>query len=175
MKASLSLSLALLTLAACGGSEGADYTDEIETALQEAATSTPVANAAMKSGAYIEYSVKGDIEVSDREEEVVLCSTSSDGFKAHTIGEWNFSLDAAGEGPGKHNVRFMVASAPEFESVRTRGRDHRFYGDGTMELEDAGRDNFGLAAVKVSFSAQGLVSDPGYEIDVEGSFFCAVM
>ncbi len=175
MKASLSLSLALLTLAACGGSESADYTDEVQAALQQAATSTPVASAAMKSGAYIEYSVKGDIEVSDREEEVVLCSTSSHGFKAHTIGQWNFSLDAEGEGPGKHKVRFMVASAPEFESVRSSGRDHRFYGDGTMELEDAGRDSFGLAAVKVSFSATGLESDPGHRIDVEGSFFCAVL
>jgi len=175
MKAVLSSSLALLTFAACGGSESGDYTEETQAALQAAATSAAAPSAAMKSGAYIEYTVTGDVELSDREEEVVLCSTSEDGFLAHTIGKWNFSLDAEGSGPGSHGVRFMVAAPPEIEAVNVRGTDDRFYGDGTMTIEDAGKDNVGFPAVKVSFSATGLASRPGHQINVKGSFFCGVM
>jgi len=175
MKAYLPSSLALLVLVGCGGGESADYTEQAEAALEAAATSTAAASATMKSGAYIEYTVTGDVELSDREEEVVLCSTSEDGFLAHTIGKWNFSLDAEGSGPGSHGVRFMVAAPPEIESVRASGRDSRFYGDGTMTIEDAGKDNVGFSAVKVSFSATGLASRPGHKINVKGSFFCGVM
>jgi hypothetical protein len=175
MKAYLSSSLALLAFVGCGGSESADYTEEAQAALQAAATSSAAPSAAMKSGAYIEYTVTGDVELSDREEEVVLCSTSEDGFKAHTIGKWNISLDTEGSGPGSHGVRFMVAAPPEIEAVNVRGTDDRFYGDGTMTIEDAGKDNFGFSAVKVSFSATGLASRPGHHINVKGSFFCGVM
>ncbi len=175
MRASLSSSLALLTLVGCSGGETADYAEEAQASPQAAATSAAAPSAAMKSGAYIEYTVTGDVELSAREQEVVLCSTSSDGFKAHTIGKWNFSLDTEGSGPGSHGVRFMVAAPSEIEAVNVRGTDDRFYGDGTMTIEDAGRDNVGFPAVNVRFSATGLTSRPGYKIDVEGSFFCGVM
>jgi hypothetical protein len=174
MKALLPSALALLVLVGCAGSDDEARTEETQSNIEAAATSA-AAPGAMKSGAYIEYTVTGDVEVSNREEEVVLCSETSDGFKAHTIGDWNFSLDADGSGPGSHGVRFMVAAPPEIQSVRAAGRDHRFYGDGTLTLEDAGKDNVGFDAVRVTFTGTGLESDPGYRISVEGSFFCGVM
>ena len=91
MKAFQTSSLVLLAFVGCGGGESTDYTDGAQAALQAAATSAADTSAALKSGAYIEYAVTGDVELTDREEEVVLCSTTSDGFMAHTIGSWNFS------------------------------------------------------------------------------------
>ncbi len=167
------MSLALLALVGCGEREGGSKMDSSERSAS--AVAATAANVAMKSGAYIEYTVTGDVQLSDREEEVVLCSNTSDGFQAHTIGNWNITLDADGSGPGSHGVRFTVAAPREIAAVRVSGTDDRFYGAGILRIEDAGKDNVGFPAVRVRFTANGLESGPGHQINVEGSLFCGVL
>jgi hypothetical protein len=128
------------------------------------------------SSVWIEYSVTGDAEVETREEDVVMCSELEDGFKAHTLGTWNFTLQADGNGPGEHAVSFMVAPDHAIESLRAEtGRDDpRFYGDGTMTIESAGKDDFGLDLVTADFSAVDLESATGHTISVTGKLGCQV-
>ncbi|MEJ2239093.1 MAG: hypothetical protein P8X82_12405 [Gemmatimonadales bacterium] len=129
------------------------------------------------SPVWIEYSVTGDAEVEAREEDVVMCSELEDGFKAHTLGTWNFTLEADGNGPGEHAVSFMVAPDHAIESLRseTARDDPRFYGDGTMTIESAGKDDFGLDLVTAEFSAVDLESATGHTISVTGKLGCQVL
>jgi len=134
-------------------------------------------SASTVSPVWIEYSVTGDAELEAREEDVVMCSELEDGFKAHTLGNWNFTLEADGNGPGEHAVKFMVAPDRAIESLRAQtGRDDpRFYGDGTMTIESAGKDDFGLELVTAEFSAVDLESATGHTISVTGKFGCQVL
>lgn len=168
-----SAGLVLLALLGCGGREGDGETDSRQRSA--GAVEATSANVVVKSGAFIEYTVTGDVELSDREEEVVLCSNTSDGFQAHTIGAWNFTLDADGSGPGSHGVRLRVAAPQEIAAVHASGTDNRFYGDGMLTIEDAGKDNVGFPAVRVHFTADGLESRPGHRISVAGSLFCGLL
>lgn len=71
-----------------------------------------------------------------------------------------------------------AAGAPlPLSELRPAGAaDPCFYGDGTVILEDAGTDAFGLDAVQVEFSAPELEQDRSERtLSVEGDLFCGVM
>ena len=134
-------------------------------------------NAPAVSPVWIEYTVSGDAELQAREEDVVMCGETDDGLQIHTIGDWNFTLEADGSGVGEHAVRFMVAvpdsiTALHDDNFRT---DDRFYGDGTMTVKSAGKDDFGFDLITAEFSGVDLQSDAEHTISVKGKLGCQVL
>jgi len=131
---------------------------------------------AVKSGSYIEYTIKGDIQATQRDDETILCSNPTKIFQSHSAGKWIITITADNPGVGAHTVKLMVTPPDDLERLKSaRAGDHRFYGEGTLDLEYAGQDNFGLLAVKGAFSAKGLKSKDGLTIDMEGKLFCGTM
>ncbi len=173
MRDAMTAALLIGALACGGGEEGPRAGQGAGTETDPAATLPE----AQKSGAYIEYTVSGDYSVTDREEEVVMCSEVEGGLKAHTLGAWNVTLEATGRDPGTHAARITVAAPQQVTELHDDDfrTDDRFYGDGSVTIEEGGRDAFGLPAVKVTYSGTNLESDTGHVIGIEGSLFCGVM
>ncbi len=126
---------------------------------------------------FIEYSVTGSASASGRDVDVVICSSSEDGFNIHSVGEWVFTLDAPSAEIGEHEARVMVAApaavtALHDDNFRT---DDRLSGDGTIVVESAGTGEMNLPLLKVRYTAKGLSSDTGATIDVEGTLVCPLM
>lgn len=134
-------------------------------------------NSGPKSGAWVEYRITGDAEASHREEEVVMCSESDQGFRAHSMGSWSLSFETEIEGRGEMPARFTLGAPLPLRELRPTGSaDPRFYGDGTVTVEDAGTDEFGLKAVRVKFSAPEVEQGrSGPALSVDGELFCGVM
>ena len=129
------------------------------------------------SPVWIEYSVTGDAELQAREEDVVMCGVTDDGLKIHTLGAWNITLEANGNGAGEHAVRFMVAvpdsiTALHDDNFRT---DDRFYGDGTMTVTSAGKDDYGFDLITAEFSGVDLQSATEHTISLKGKLGCQVL
>ncbi len=133
--------------------------------------------AAAVSPVWIEYTVSGDAELQAREEDVVMCSETEDGFKAHTLGDWIITLEADGNGPGVHAVRFTVAVPDSITTLHDDNfrTDDRFYGDGTMTVESAGKDDFGFDLITAGFSGIDLQSEAEHTISVKGKLGCQVL
>ena len=127
---------------------------------------------------WVEYSISGPVTVSGREDDVVMCSSSSEGFVARTLGDWVIGVEADGTGPGSFPATFYVA-APEQYDDRLRDdnfrTDDRFRGDGTITITVKGKDPLGLDLVEVEFNATGLESGGGIVIHVQGKLSCSVM
>lgn len=138
--------------------------------------STSVRNGST-SAAWIEYTVTGDAEVQGREEDVVMCSESDDGFRAAALGDWVFHIESEQNGTGEHAVTFMISAPDDLPSLHDDNfrTDDRFRGDGTMVIESAGKDQFGFALIKAEFSGVDLQSDAEHTISVKGILCCAVM
>ncbi len=135
-----------------------------------------VINGRAEAQSWIEYAVTGSATVSDREEEVVMCSKTEDGLQAHTLGEWNFTFEAESTDPGTYAARLQVAAPDDVaplhdDNFRT---DDRLSGDGTVTIEPAGMA-MGMPLITVRFEAKKLTSDTGASIDVEGTFHCMAM
>jgi len=130
------------------------------------------------SPAWVEYDISGAVTLSGREDDVVMCSSSSDGFQARTLGDWVIDVEADGTGPGTLPAKFYVA-APEQYDDKLRDddfrTDDRFRGDGTIAITDKGMGLLGLDVVEVEFQASGLESDGGIVIHVQGKLSCTVM
>ena len=130
------------------------------------------------SPAWVEYDISGAVTLSGREDDVVMCSSSSDGFQARTLGDWVIDVEADGTGPGTLPAKFYVA-APEQYDDKLRDddfrTDDRFRGDGTIAITDKGMGLHGLDVVEVEFQASGLESDGGIVIHVQGKLSCTVM
>ncbi len=130
------------------------------------------------SPAWVEYDISGAVTLSGREDDVVMCSSSSDGFQARTLGDWVIDVEADGTGPGTLPAKFYVA-APEQYDDKLRDddfrTDDRFRGDGTVAITDKGMGPLGLDVVEVEFQASGLESDGGIVIHVQGKLSCTVM
>lgn len=130
------------------------------------------------SPAWVEYDISGAVTLSGREDDVVMCSSSSDGFQARTLGDWVIDVEADGTGPGTLPAKFYVA-APEQYDDKLRDddfrTDDRFRGDGTIAITDKGMGPLGLDVVEVEFQASGLESDGGIVIHVQGKLSCTVM
>jgi len=160
---------ALAVVAICMASvQHADGTIETHPSDKGATAVSPV---------WIEYTVTGDTEVQAREEDVVMCSETEDGFKAHTLGDWVFTLEADGNGPGEHAVSFTVAASDTIKALRddTYRTDHRFYGDGTMTIVSAGKDDYGFDLITAEFSGIDLQSEGEHTISVAGKLGCQVL
>lgn len=128
--------------------------------------------------AWVEYSISGPVTVSGREDDVMMCSSSSDGFVARAMGDWVIGVEADGTGPGSFAAEFYVAAPEQYDdklrddNFRT---DDRFRGDGTITITVKGKDPLGLDLVEVEFNATGLESDGGIVIHVQGKLSCSVM
>lgn len=127
-------------------------------------------------GYYINYKVSGNAQAQQRDDKLILCKNPSKEFQIHSIGKWVITIDAVGKGAGSHKAKFMIAPPDELKNLRSRNvADHRFYGEGTVVLENAGTDKYNLPAVKGKFSGRGLKSRDGFTINIQGSFYCGTM
>lgn len=127
---------------------------------------------------WAEYSISGPVTLNGREDNVVMCSNTSEGFKARTLGDWVIGVEAEGSGSGAFPAEFYVAAPAQYDDQlrdddpRT---DDRFGGGGTVAIAVKGKDQTGFDVVEVEFNASGLESDGGIVIHVQGKLFCAVM
>ncbi len=127
---------------------------------------------------WVEYGISGPVTLNGREDNVVMCSNTSDGFQARTLGDWVIDVEAEGSGSGAFPAKFYVAAPEQYddklkdENFRT---DDRFYGDGSVAITDKGKDPLGFDLVEVEFNASGLETGGGIVIHVQGKLFCAVM
>ena len=153
------------------------HTVSLNAAQQSGSPRPSGEQAASVSPVWIEYAVTGDAELEAREEDVVMCSETEDGFKAHTLGDWVFTLEADGNGPGQHAVSFTVAASDTITALRDDNyrTDHRFYGEGTMTIEAAGKDDFGFALITAEFTGVDLQSEKEHTISVKGKLGCQVL
>jgi len=126
----------------------------------------------------VRYSISGPVTLNGREDDVVLCSNTSDGFMARTLGDWVINVEAEGSGSGTFPAEFYVAAPEEYnaelgdDNFRT---DDRFRGRGTVAIAVKGKDQLGLDLVEVEFNASGLESGGGIVIDVQGKLACSAM
>ncbi len=130
------------------------------------------------SPAWVEYDISGPVTLSGRDDDVVLCSSSSEGFKARTLGDWVMDVEADGTGPGAFPAKFWVAAPEQYDDKLSDDdfrTDDRFRGDGNITIAAKGKDPFGQDVVEVEFQASGLESGGGIVIHVQGKLFCAVM
>jgi hypothetical protein len=126
---------------------------------------------------WIEYHVTGAVTEDGRDEDVLICSEGDEQFQLAARGDWYFDIEANGKGPGQHPAEFTVVAPKRHTAVHAdRGRtDDRFRGDGTITIEAAGKDQFGMPLANIDFSAAKLESGPGHIISVEGKLVCGVM
>ena len=138
---------------------------------------SPPGGGASVSAPWVEYSISGPVTLNGREDNVVMCSSSSEGFQARTLGDWVIGVEAEGSGPGAFPAEFYVA-APERYDDRLRDdnfrTDDRFRGEGTITIAVKGKDQSGFDLVEVEFNASGLESDGGIVIHVQGTLSCSV-
>ena len=126
---------------------------------------------------FIEYSVTGAVDHSGRDVDVVMCSSSEDGFIIHTLGDWVFTIEADSPSEGEHVASFRVAAPSDVAELKDDNfrTDDRPTGEGTIVIEGAGRGQMNLRLLKVRFNASDLESDGGAVIHVEGNVGCALM
>ena len=139
--------------------------------------SPPIDHQQSSSNVWFEYTVTGDVELTGREEDVVMCSNTDDGFQAQTLGEWTLRLEAEGDGPGTHHVQYELdvpQSVTALHDDDDRTND-RFYGDGSIAIEEAGKDQFGFTLVKIAFSADSLHADTEHTIAMKGTISCPLL
>lgn len=136
-----------------------------------------VAPARAQSDVFIEYAVTGAVDHSGRDVDVVMCSSSEDGFIIHTLGDWVFTIETDSPSDGEHVASFRVAAPSDVAELKDDNfrTDDRPTGEGTIVIEGAGRGQMNLRLLKVRFNASGLESDGGAVIHVEGSVGCALL
>ncbi len=136
----------------------------------------PSAPVTTPSGAWIEYSVRGEATADLREDEVMVCSRGENGvLLARSLGAWVIDIETESAGFGSTPARITLSAPPHLDELHKPGRDPRFYGTGQVTLEDMGTNRFGMPDVEGRFEAPGLTSDLGGRLDLEGVFRCGVM
>lgn len=127
---------------------------------------------------FIEYQLTGSVTRSGRDADVVLCSPDQDGrLTVHTLGTWVFSFELPSAKPGQYEANLTIAapdsvSALHDNNIRT---DDRLSGQAMFVVQGAGRGQMSLPLLRIRFTAKGLVSELGKQVDVEGTVGCAVM
>ena len=129
----------------------------------------------LNAQAWIEYAVTGDASVENREEDVVMCTITDEAFLAHTLGQWNVSIESADGSPGEHTATFMVAAPDSIAALQSPAVDDRLRGEGTVTIADGGMGQYGFPRVEVTYEAAGLESGQGKTISIRGKFVCDVM
>jgi hypothetical protein len=115
--------------------------------------------------AWVEYEVSGGWDVSGREDDVVMCSGTEDGFMGRSLGDVIIDLEADGPGDGRHEMSIYVADMT--------GR--RFEGRGVLTVRPTGEESFGFPIYDVEFEGAGLESRDGGVLSVRGTMACAGM
>ncbi len=149
----------------------------VSVSLAAALMSVTATSIKAQTEVFIEYSVTGSASASGRDMDVVICSSSEDGFNIHSVGEWVFTFDGPSAEAGEHEARVTVAApatvaALHDDNFRT---DDRLSGDGTIVVERVGTGEMNMPLLKVQYTAKGLSSDTGATIDVEGTLVCPLM
>lgn len=143
------------------------------------ASGRPVTAAAMIQGGnnWIEYRVAGDATEEHKETDMLLCSTMDDGarFAFRSVGEWTIGAESPGASFGEHQARFELSPPQNKYRDDDFRTDDRAWGDGTLVLEDAGKDPMGFRVFKGTFVIPELVADSGFSFKLEGSFSCPVL
>jgi hypothetical protein len=143
-----------------GGGEGAG----VAGLPPEATGLAGLMSAGESAPAWIEYEVTGAVDASGREEDVVMCSETDDGFQARSLGDVIIGLEADGNGEGPHDA-----------SVSLSGPSGRFEGRGTLSIRVTGQDVLGLPIYEVDFEGADLESRDGGVVDVQGNLSCVAM
>lgn len=147
-------------------------------ALPEARGHSVTAPAATQEGNnWIEYRVGGDATEEHKEADMLMCSTMDDGarFGFRSAGEWTIGVESPSASFGEHEARFELsppANKYRDDNFRT---DDRAWGDGTLVLEDGGKDPMGFSVFKGTFTIPALSADSGFSFELEGSFSCPVL
>lgn len=126
---------------------------------------------------WIEYSIEGDATVELKEKDLVMCSKVEDEmeFQMRSLGEWKIGAESPSAAFGEHEARFEL-SPPLGEYRDDDARtDDRAWGDGTLVLEDGGRDPMGFAVFKGSFEIAVLEAQSGFSFTLRGTFACQIL
>ena len=94
----------------------------------------------LNAQAWIEYAVTGEVDLENREEDVVMCSVTDEAFLVHTLGAWNVSIETDNQSPGEHAAKFMVAAPDSLAALHDSSADDRLRGDGTITITHLGID-----------------------------------
>lgn len=126
---------------------------------------------------YIEYSVTGAVTHSGRDVDVVLCSSSEDGFIIHTLGDWVINMETDSPDVGEHTAQIRVAAPQSVKELNDDNfrTDDRPTGEGTIVIESAGKGQMNIPMLKVKFSAPNLESDGGAKVSLEGTLVCGLL
>jgi hypothetical protein len=114
--------------------------------------------------AWIEYEVSGVRNASAREDGIMMCSESEDGFLARSLGDVIIGIEADGGGEGTHEAWLTL----EDDGGRLRGR-------GTVTISVVGEDGFGFSIYEADFDGPSLESGSGNVAEVSGSFSCSAL
>lgn len=136
-----------------------------------------VSAAPVAAQTWMEFSVKGTVNTSERAEDTMLCSTTEDGLLGQGGMDWVIHFEAPSAAPGTHAARFRVSApasvvALHDDDFRT---DDRLTGEGTITVEEAGSGQMDIPLLKVGFSATGLSSQTGATLDLTGTMVCPVL
>lgn len=128
-----------------------------------------------KSGSWIEYTVSGVAEADRREQEAMMCSNVGDAVEVQSAGGWGIHFELPAATPGEHTAPFRVSAPSQLDLTEDIGtNDPRFYGDGSVTVEEAGQDQMGYDAFRFHFSAPVEQEGTGRTLTVEGTAFCGI-
>lgn len=131
---------------------------------------------AQEGANWIRYSIDGAATEEHEEKDVVMCSKVGDGteFELRSLGEWTIGITSPSVAFGEHQARLEL-SPPQGRYRDDDGRtDDRAWGDGTVVLEDGGKDSMGFSVYKGTIALTELSSESGFSFTLEGSFSCQV-
>lgn len=125
---------------------------------------------------WIQYSIAGDATEQHEEKDVVMCSKVGDGdeFELRALGEWVIGIASPSVAFGEHQARLEL-NPPQGKYRDDDARtDDRAWGDGTVVLEDGGKDSMGFSVFKGTIALTELSSEAGFSFTLEVSFSCQV-
>ena len=126
---------------------------------------------------WIHYQIDGDATEEHEEKDVVMCSKVGDGdeFELRSLGEWIIGAATPNVSFGEHEARFELSSPLGTYRDDDGRTDDRAWGDGTLVLEDGGKDSMGFAVFKGTFEITSLEAESGFSFTLRGSFACQVL
>ena len=127
---------------------------------------------------WMEFTVVGTASVSEREEDTMICSkTTDDALLGRGGADWVIEFEAPSAEPGTHDARFRVAAPRSVAALHDTNfrTDDRLSGTGTITIEEAGTGQMNLKLLRIRFSATELASDTGAQIGLTGTMLRPLM
>lgn len=139
--------------------------------------STATPGATQDGANWIQYRIGGHATEEHEEKDVVMCSFIGDGdeFAFRSLGEWVIGVESPSKSFGEHQARFELSPPQGKYGDGDPSTDDRGWGDGTLVLEDGGKDAMGFTVVKGTFAIATLDAASGFSFTLEGSFSCQVL